>query len=892
MNKLKAVAVSCIASLLTGSGLADVLTWTGKYSDIWDLTEKNWTNSVGEEVEFSDGDSVLFTVDGGKSLTVEIGSNLTVSNAVFNIGAESEMTLITNVSAKAITECLTFTKMGDGTLTIEGNVNSSTNAIVVEGGVLRGGGKPNTITFGFGNAEKGYSVEVMEGATFWNWSRNTMGGDTKMGNVRITVHTNGVYSMALRSETESFIINSAKVLALDGGTLVKPLIGHPSGFLRISELMSFGGLNPYVFTAEDQVNKGHHIRIEGEQVEFRVPDITGSAAESDVVDDLADVTFDLPFSAYKASVEAGHKFGILKTGQGKMVVTSNFVENNKSLRLNGDLTVSEGVFEIGEGVDLFDGGVDGRIRVNTNATLVLHANASYSEDNLKSNEYRSVEVDHGRLVFDNGGDVTKHIAFGDLTLDHAELDLSNWMPHTNYGQLSFHGKVTLRGDKPFVFTCHPETYNTTLNGRIGFASIPRRTEIDIIDITGDSSPDCIISNIISSQRLHGEKRWIPAGLIKRGNGTLALVNTSNEFDGDIDVYEGELWAGPDEALSKTGFLGVMNEDRTITVHPGATLYLPNRNLFGTQGGITNVGPSGTLVIGGVLKTGLQQGFILPDITITNGGQIARGYGPSNYGRFMVREKFKVTGNAPFVWEASLTDAGENNKRWDALALTLNGYPENIFEIDDVTGNSSVDATFGIPFIIGYGYFRKDTADGDHYIDDWKFGFRKTGLGTMRITAPKLIQTHKSTKSGRAALSINGDPKVEEGELRVDGDLSLSDTVRVYEGAYLSGTGLVNNVSIAQGGGFRVRSGQKDKLQIKGNLAIGENVVIDVDLAEGESVTETKAEMFTVDGVLSGIENLSSAKILADGVSVPNIKLRFKDNGLSLRYMRGTTMVIR
>jgi len=26
----------------------ETYTWTGKYSEIWDLTEKNWTNSIGE----------------------------------------------------------------------------------------------------------------------------------------------------------------------------------------------------------------------------------------------------------------------------------------------------------------------------------------------------------------------------------------------------------------------------------------------------------------------------------------------------------------------------------------------------------------------------------------------------------------------------------------------------------------------------------------------------------------------------------------------------------------------------------------------------------------------------------------------------------------------------
>jgi cytoskeletal protein CcmA (bactofilin family) len=142
------------------------------------------------------------------------------------------------------------------------------------------------------------------------------------------------------------------------------------------------------------------------------------------------------------------------------------------------------------------------------------------------------------------------------------------------------------------------------------------------------------------------------------------------------------------------------------------------------------------------------------------------------------------------------------------------------------------------------------------------------------------------------LSINGDPKVEEGELRVDGDLSLSDTVRVYEGAYLSGTGLVNNVSIAQGGGLRVRDGQTDVLRVGGDLYVESSLKIDVLLADGADVRDVKAKVLTVSGEIEGAESLVSASVFVDGVSVPNIKLRLDDGALSLRYMRGTTVVFR
>jgi hypothetical protein len=258
---------------------------------------------------------------------------------------------------------------------------------------------------------------------------------------------------------------------------------------------------------------------------------------------------------------------------------------------------------------------------------------------------------------------------------------------------------------------------------------------------------------------------------------------------------------------------------------------------------------------------------------------------------MVKEFFTVKGSIPFEW--NLSNAARNNvNSMSQEALTLNGYPENVFDIADVTNDSTADATFGVPFIIGYGYFRTDTAWGDHKLEDWKFGFRKTGAGTMRIAAPKMSIKNADVPSKLASRSFNGDSKVEEGELCVDGDLSLSDTVRVSADAYLSGTGLVNNVSIAQGGGLRVRDGQKDALRIGGTLSVADGIKIDVLLSADADVRDAKAKVLTVSGEIEGAESLVSASVFVDGVSMPNIKLRLDDGAFSLRYMRGTTVVFR
>lgn len=122
--------------------------------------------------------------------------------------------------------------------------------------------------------------------------------------------------------------------------------------------------------------------------------------------------------------------------------------------------------------------------------------------------------------------------------------------------------------------------------------------------------------------------------------------------------------------------------------------------------------------------------------------------------------------------------------------------------------------------------------------------------------------------------------------------SLSDTVRVSEGAYLSVAGLVNNVSIAQGGGLRIRDGQTDTLRIGGDLSVADGIKIDVLLAADADVRDAKAKILTVSGEIEGAKLLVSASVFVDGVSVPNIRLRLDGKELSLRYMRGTTVVFR
>jgi hypothetical protein len=250
---------------------------------------------------------------------------------------------------------------------------------------------------------------------------------------------------------------------------------------------------------------------------------------------------------------------------------------------------------------------------------------------------------------------------------------------------------------------------------------------------------------------------------------------------------------------------------------------------------------------------------------------------------MVYSNFTVTGSVPFEW--NLSEDTERQRLRESLAL--NGYPENVFTIDDVTGDSAADATFGVPFIINYAFFNNGKT-----LSDWSFGFTKTGTGTMRITAPRHSRASATLAGGFESRTFNGDAKVAAGTLQVDGDISLSDTVRVSSGAYIAGTGTVNNVQIAAGGGLRVRADGLTPLHIAGSLDVASGAVIRVDAPENFDLQNMKIPVLAVDGAVTGGENLVNAAVLVNGKPFPNVILRFAGNTFYTKYQNGLILTFR
>ncbi len=537
----------------------------------------------------------------------------------------------------------------------------------------------------------------------------------------------------------------------------------------------------------------------------------------------------------------------------------------------------------------------GVLFVGADATLRLGARNIYNSgyfDRITT----PTEVHGGTLALSdvvNGQCKIGPVLFDNGTFDYSGLNGYN----QTLGVANFSGKLTFRGDTPYYWLQSGFSTEGSPKTKLFGLWDGEGTEFDVADITGDEAPDLVIGAKLGNHATNNVDTapTLPGVLVKSGAGTLALTNSANTFSGNIEVRGGTLQAGPDWVQGgPAAWLGASGVERTITVKSGAKLYLTSRNLFGNMNGEGKSGiTNGTALKlsfvfdGGVLSGRAGEAFLMPDMTFANGGSIAPDFGMSAYGRFMVKEHFRVTGNAPFRWPLK---AYSSVDQLAGQGLSLNGYPENVFDVEDATGDSDVDAYFDVPFIIGRGFFRKDV--GNHQLSDWAFGFTKTGAGTMRMSAPSVSGSEAAAVSGLAYRSFNGDAKVNAGTLQVDGDISLSDTVRVAAGAYLAGTGTVNNVALAAGGGLRVSHRQADPLVVKGDFAAAGPVTVAIDLPVGAAARDIRASVLTVEGGLTGGANISGATVLVNGEALPAVKISLSGKTVSLRYRRGTTLVFR
>ena len=577
-------------------------------------------------------------------------------------------------------------------------------------------------------------------------------------------------------------------------------------------------------------------------------------------------------------------FTFVKQGTGKVTVTNKVFA-----------TTGAGVFIKGgemdfRNVNVFQdcrNDVNGGIHVGSGATLRISIRNPFGSSYTTS-VTTPITVTNGNLILDYGA--SGHIMFGPLSLYNASVDYSKPQGYGTYplaaGIMTFSGPVNIAGSNPLELT-PDHAYSVDMFVHLWDEPL---TEFKVDAVTGGAGADFTLG-LRTVNRFISATELRPGGFVKSGPGTMVIANIQNAFTGNIEVREGKLITGAFSTSSRPGggdFLGPFDSDnRTVTVYTNATLAFHTTYPLGAATAkrvqaITNDCFKGTFVLnGGTLVTLNDVTTTLPNLTLANGATIwkSSGIASSLMGRMMVQDTIKVTGHVPFVW-----DALDNRYRFEWNALVLNGYPENTFDIEDVTDNAEADATFDVPLCISSSFFK-----AGYTLDDWSFGFTKTGAGTMRLTAASVDATTNVTYRTR---TYNGNTKVNAGALQVDGDISLSDTVRVAAGAYLAGTGTVNNVAVAAGGGFRAAIDQKDLLKVKGNLDLAGAVTVDLRDDAVDVKQSGTCYILEVDGTITGAGHLSGASVLINGEPKKPSIAAFEGNKMYVKFWRGLIITIK
>lgn len=320
------------------------------------------------------------------------------------------------------------------------------------------------------------------------------------------------------------------------------------------------------------------------------------------------------------------------------------------------------------------------------------------------------------------------------------------------------------------------------------------------------------------------------------NGRFALGDSSSEAGFDVFVQSGaRLWVDQRNAI---GYATANNANNShITVYTNGVFDLT------TPAGTFNIQTIGKLdLLGGTMilpETGHDNGFLQIRDRVTFG-----------------RNPTKT----PFVFEP-------HPKGVDKLTWQLGRNPE--FRVEDITEDDAADVTFNSRVMALV-----------EWEEDAPCGFRKTGDGTM-------VLGQMQDRTGGTHCYPSGTVAVEAGELRVDG-LYAGPTIAVGAGAFLSGTGTVNNVTFAAGAGMKGVMDRRSGLKVTGDCSLAASG--SVALRRGADGKLRSVTLLTVDGAFAGTDNLANWTLTVDGEPAQDVRLCVVGNQLKARAAVGCMII--
>ena len=783
------ILMNLFASCLCGGVLAD--TWSASPSSAWD------TSNPTKVVFNSASDGTLDSTTDTQSTATSVGLSGTVS----------------------------LEKRGTGTLTVNGMHSFTGNIGIYEG----------TYRVGSGTTDKGAA-------------RNSQLGDPRTVR-KITVYTNATLRLA-RTGVFGAGTAGSDILAdveIRGGTLTLPTqscttfgnllfhnatingnTGHNAhwpAFCLTGDWMEFSSdtATPYDIPACDN---GGFFMSRVKPVDIRVPDITGDANP--------DVTFAAVISDgwYDPKYNSGHNIpynwgnwtanysndtwrcttNFVKTGEGTMAINS--MDNT----FRRDVVVSNGTLRLlahqaraGENIKTCLGlsHVPHTIYVEPGARL------EFTQSDHLGQFYN---VPTGITIHVRGGTLTQSAnkvnGLGPLILEDATLSYSGTTG--GWPTLGF-SDVTFKGSKAYTLAQASSSYFAI--GMNGMANL--RVEKIVSYGTYPSSPDVTISSPIKDStnvwQGYGPRK---STFRKTGPGVLRLASTSSEFTGDVEISEGVVTLGrkgPGINLTSSS-LGNMMADRTITICGTGELYFDNSDVFSqacSDYGATMVVSNGTMRFkSGTVNPWPTVKFYDANLVYGGGSGYSNTGDASAWGMWAFRYPVTFDGTKPLSLPSNgsyciMSLGYSSDSRQEIVGDLTNYYGKTEFCVKDMTGNPCVDVDIGMK-IQSLPFWNYSGTANLYYRRRYRCGLLKTGPGTLRIGG---------------TFTCPENTRINEGALVFDGTLAEQNSgwgksaMQVQAGAYLGGTGTVQNVTIEEGGGFTSAIGQTGALEINGTVTL-------------------------------------------------------------------------
>ena len=476
------------------------------------------------------------------------------------------------------------------------------------------------------------------------------------------------------------------------------------------------------------------------------------------------VTFDVPDAlslAFSGNFGFGSDTGLFtKRGEGALTVVA--ANGNGTFRnLTGTVAVEKGPLVLtGANYYAAFGGLATAPKtfiVSDGAELRVPTRNTFGKVDALNGCYSDVYVKKGG-TFQLGPDGNTHCgnSVRNLTLDGGSLVFAGMGVSTIQATLSVLGTFTVTGDVAQVISDNPNTLNTRVGlawqtDNTGAATGAARTRFHVVDVTEDEQPDLTFMNPLT----RGPNQFCTSGFIKTGGGTMRLASDNPTRDygpnGDIDVLEGTL------EFAGSGTLSDIWRPSTVYVGTNATLHISATNAIST----VSLSSTGTIrpktkvkIDHGTLRVDAPEGqtghTYLGDELLLDGATFdyaLEGFSDNDYALGAMSFGALVH----FTGDASKGDSPYTLMPFEGMAntrISLLDNPLTEIRVDDITGDSGVDATIGYRL----GNYRYQISGKTSTLAG---GFVKTGAGTLQLTY------------GKAHSNFSGNLEVREGTLLLD-----------------------------------------------------------------------------------------------------------------------------